>query len=119
MSSLDKTTSNFMRSLCMGEILEDLIIPFPKVKKEEAESLRSIIDSLSTWLKGRDADFRKWDVAGEMPESFLQEMREFGLFSFFLSKFQHALIDVDTSIIYFFWKIIQGKARTHPNFQDF
>ena len=70
-----------MRSLCMGEILEELIVPFPQMKKEESESLRSVFDSLGSWLKGREAEFRKWDVAGEMPAKFLQEMREFGLFS--------------------------------------
>jgi len=80
MSTLDKNTANFMRSLCMGEILEDLIVPFPAMKKDEAESLRTVFDSLGTWLKGKEAEFRKWDVAGEMPKAFLNEMKEFGLF---------------------------------------
>jgi len=77
---VEKETANFMRSLCMGEILEELVIPFPKVKKEEAESLKTMFDSLSSWLKTRDNEFRQWDVKGEMPDSFVQEMREFGLF---------------------------------------
>ncbi len=72
---------NFMRSLCMGEILEEIIFPFPKINKEEGETLKTLVDSFSSWLKGKDADFRKWDVAGEMPKEFVEEMKAFGLFS--------------------------------------
>ncbi len=72
---------NFMRSLAFGEIAEDLIFPFPKMKKEEKETLNQLRDSFSGWLKGKEADFRKWDEKGELPAAFLQEMKEFGLFS--------------------------------------
>ncbi len=72
---------SFMRSLCFGEIDEDLIFPFPKMKEEERATLNQLRDAFSGWLKGREGDFRKWDVAGELPPEFLQEMKEFGLFS--------------------------------------
>lgn len=75
----DKSVS-FMQSLCMGQIVEDMIYPFPQMKKEEKETLKTLMDSLSSWLKGRDAEFRKWDEKGEMPAAFVQEMREMGLF---------------------------------------
>jgi alkylation response protein AidB-like acyl-CoA dehydrogenase len=65
----------------MGTIEESLIFPYPKMKKEEAETLGQLRTSFASWLKGRDAEFRQWDVKGEMPDSFLNEMREFGLFS--------------------------------------
>ncbi len=81
MSKIDKKTASFMRSLCMGKIEEDVIVPFPVMKKEEAESLRTIFDSLGGWLKGKDKDFSAWDVKGEMPQAFINEMKEFGLFS--------------------------------------
>ena len=81
MSKIDKKTASFMRSLCMGKIEEDVIVPFPVMKKEEAESLRTIFDSLVGWLKGKEKDFREWDVKGEMPQTFINEMKEFGLFS--------------------------------------
>ena len=67
MSKPDKKTASFMRSLCMGKIEEDLIVPFPVMKKEEGESLRTIFDSLNGWLKNKDKDFREWDFKGEMP----------------------------------------------------
>lgn len=71
-----------MRALCMGKIAEDIIFPYPKMKTDEKETLKTIFSSFSSWLKGKDSDFRKWDKQGEMPKEFLQEMKEFGLFSF-------------------------------------
>lgn len=64
----------------MGEILEDIIFPFPKTKPAEAEALKALVESLGSWLKGKDKDFREWDVKGELPKAFIQEMRDFGLF---------------------------------------
>ncbi len=75
-------SDSFMRSLCLGEILEDMIFPFPQIKEGEKETLKASFDAFSTWLKGRDKEFREWDKAGEMPAEFLQQMREFGLFGF-------------------------------------
>ncbi len=71
-----------MRALCMGKIAEDIIFPYPKMKTDEKETLKTIFSSFSSWLKGKDSEFRKWDKQGEMPKEFLQEMKEFGLFSF-------------------------------------
>ena len=59
--------SSFIRTLCFGEIAEDLIFPFPVMKTEERETLGQLRDSFATWLKGRDGEFRKWDQKGEMP----------------------------------------------------
>ncbi|MBS1982762.1 MAG: acyl-CoA dehydrogenase family protein [Bdellovibrionales bacterium] len=78
---MDKKDTSFMRSLCMGQIEEDIILPFPKISDSEKETLKGVIDSLSSWLKNRDGDYRKWDRAGELPKEFLEEMKQFGLFS--------------------------------------
>lgn len=40
-----------------------------------------MIGPIESWLKGRDADFRKWDKEGHLPPEIVQEMREMGLFS--------------------------------------
>jgi acyl-CoA dehydrogenase family member 9 len=77
--NLDNTS--FMRSLCMGRIEEGLLFPFPKMKKEEQETLRSMTQSFQQWLGSREKEFRKWDHEAEIPKEFIQEMREFGLFS--------------------------------------
>ncbi len=77
----DKKTSSFMRSLCFGRIEDDILFPFPKMKAEEKDALKTMVDSLGSWLKNKDADFMKWDKKGEMPKEFIDEMKAFGLFS--------------------------------------
>ncbi len=78
---VDKSTASFVQSLCMGEIEEDIILPYPKLESGEKETLRAVLDSLRDLLGSRDQEFREWDRMGEMPLSFVDEMKEFGLFS--------------------------------------
>jgi acyl-CoA dehydrogenase family member 9 len=74
------TSVSFMSSLCMGMIEEDVIIPFPSMVEEQKETLHGVIDSIRQLLGPRVEDFRKWDRAGEMPSSFVDELKQFGLF---------------------------------------
>lgn len=78
---VDKSKVSFMRSLCMGQIEEDVVFPFPKVRDEERDTLKGVIDSLESWLKEKGEDFRKWDKEGEYPPEFVDEMKQFGMFS--------------------------------------
>jgi len=73
-----------MRSLCMGKIEEDILLPFPKMKAEEREVLVGVIDTINTWLKGHEQDFRKWDRQGDFPPEFIEEMKQMGVFSFII-----------------------------------
>ena len=76
----DKETTSFMRSLCMGRIEQDVICPFPTVSEAQKETLGDISGALEGLLGTRAEDFRKWDVAGELPEDFIDELKEFGMF---------------------------------------
>ncbi len=76
----DKETTSFMRSLCMGRIEEDVIIPFPTMTESEKETLTDIAGALEGLLGPHEEDFRKWDEEAEFPPEFLQELREFGMF---------------------------------------
>ena len=76
----DKMATSFMRSLCMGQIEQDVIFPFPTLGSDQKETLHEIADALDSLLGPRAENFREWDVAGEMPEEFIQELRDFGLF---------------------------------------
>ena len=71
---------SFMRSLCAGQIEQDVIFPYPTMDPEEQETCEAVVDAINQLLGDRGEDFRKWDAAGEMPPEFIQEMREFGLF---------------------------------------
>lgn len=72
---------SFMRSLCMGKIEEGILFPYPKMRTEDQETIRTMRDSFQTWLGSREKDFRKWDHEAHLPDEFIQEMREMGLFS--------------------------------------
>ena len=62
----DRQTS-FMRSLCMGDIEEAVLLPFPEIPAKDVETLRQVIASLEQLLGPKEKDFRAWDVAGELP----------------------------------------------------
>ena len=78
---IDKKTASFMQSLCTGEIEEEILLPYPEPKTPEKETLHAILRTLESMLAGREAEFRAWDEKAEMPASFLEELREAGLFS--------------------------------------
>jgi alkylation response protein AidB-like acyl-CoA dehydrogenase len=76
----DITKLSFMRSLCMGQIEEDVILPFPTLDPEQKETLKGVRDSLEGLLGSRQEDFRHWDRQGELPPEFIEELKQFGLF---------------------------------------
>jgi len=76
----DKKTGSFVQSLCMGEIEEEMIIPFPEMRTSEKEMLEPVLGSVRQMLSGREKEFKEWDVKGQMPLPFLDELRAFGLF---------------------------------------
>lgn len=74
------TSVSFMRSLCMGVIEEQIVLPFPRVQDEQRETLRTVIESIRQLLGSKETDFAAWDRAGEMPKEFIEQLKEFGLF---------------------------------------
>jgi alkylation response protein AidB-like acyl-CoA dehydrogenase len=91
-----KKNTSFMRSLCMGQIEEDVIVPFPKIKDSERQTLKDMFANVGPWLKKYEAQFRKWDRQGDMPADFLQEMREMGLFSLIIPE-EHGGLGLSSS----------------------
>jgi alkylation response protein AidB-like acyl-CoA dehydrogenase len=81
MTDVTPDRKSFMTSLCFGEIDEDLIYPYPKMRSQDSELLKGVISSLEQLLKPKDKEFRKWDRAGELPKELIEELKQFGLFS--------------------------------------
>lgn len=77
---MEKNVS-FMRSLCMGAIHEEQLLPFPKMADAERETVETVLGSLRQLLESHAKDFPAWDRSGEFPPEFIEELREFGLFS--------------------------------------
>ncbi len=76
----DIQTISFMRSLCMGQVEQSVLFPFPELPSEQKDTLHEIADALGGLLSPRTEEFREWDVAGEMPEEFIEELKAFGMF---------------------------------------
>ncbi len=77
---IDKKTASFMRSLCAGEIEEEIVFPFPEPTKAEAETLHAVLGTVRAMLGPHEKDFAEWDRAGEMPPAFVEELKAAGLF---------------------------------------
>jgi acyl-CoA dehydrogenase family member 9 len=72
--------ASFMRSLCMGHIEEEMVVPFPVTSAEERETLRGVVGSLKDLFGPHEKDFPAWDRKAEMPKSYIDELKAFGLF---------------------------------------
>src|SRR5919201_2493676 len=77
---IDKKTASFVQALCMGRIEEEIVVPFPEMKATEKETLGHVLAAVNQLLGPRAKDFREWDVRGEMPREFIEELKGFGLF---------------------------------------
>jgi alkylation response protein AidB-like acyl-CoA dehydrogenase len=88
---LDTKTISFMHSLCMGEIEEDIVLPYPRMEPGEKETLAAVIQSVDSLLGPREREFREWDQRGELPASFLEELKRFGLFGLVIPEQQGGL----------------------------
>ena len=77
---IDKKVDSFVQSLCMGRIEEEILFPYPSMKASERELVGQVAASIDQLLRGREKEFRAWDVKGEMPPEFIEELRSFGLF---------------------------------------
>ena len=56
----DKKTASYVQSLCMGEIEQEIIVPFPEMDPGEKETLAQVLASVRQLLSGRDKEFREW-----------------------------------------------------------
>jgi alkylation response protein AidB-like acyl-CoA dehydrogenase len=77
---IDKKNSSFMRTLCLGSIEEDMLIPYPTMKDAERELVKGMVDSIDSWMAKYEPEFRKWDRAGEFPPKVIDELKQLGLF---------------------------------------
>ncbi len=71
---------SFMRSLCAGEIEQDVLFPYPALPQNERDLLTDVLAAVDGFLEGREDDFRAWDQKGEMPAELVEELRAFGMF---------------------------------------
>ncbi len=85
---IDTMRMSYVQSLCMGEIEEGILLPYPRMAKAEQETVRQVLDSVNALLKPHEKDFRAWDVKGEMTPEFIEELRQAGLFGLIIPEAQ-------------------------------
>lgn len=69
------------KGLFLGEIRGDVLLPFPTISPHEQETLRFVIESIDKFMGERAEDYRRFDVAGEQPSEYVEELKSLGLFS--------------------------------------
>ena len=76
MSSLNPS---FSKALFSGVILDDLVFPYPKMKTEEAENLKMIIDTFDKFADD-NIDSAKFDKDENIPQEVIDGLKELGFF---------------------------------------
>ncbi|MBI2711867.1 MAG: acyl-CoA dehydrogenase family protein [Bdellovibrio sp.] len=72
------TENSFMKSLFFGEIREDLVFPFPKMKPDAVETVGMILDSFEKFSRDH-VKSAEWDKKGEMPREMVSYLAEMGI----------------------------------------
>jgi acyl-CoA dehydrogenase family member 9 len=70
--------NSFMKSLFFGQIREEFIFPYPKIKTETAETVNMIIDTIDKFGKEM-VHSAEWDEKAAMPREVVTAMAEMGL----------------------------------------
>ena len=69
---------SFTKAVFLGEILEDLVFPFPAPTPDELESLQLILDSFRAYAAEK-IDSAKFDHEGAFPDGVRQGLHELGV----------------------------------------
>ena len=68
------------QQLFFGDICEENLFPYPLMRARDRELLGAMLDPIDDFLDAHKADLKRWDDEGEQPESFIQGLRDMGLF---------------------------------------
>jgi alkylation response protein AidB-like acyl-CoA dehydrogenase len=75
---------SFVREMFLGRFRLDLIHPHPAEDPDEAQRAKPFLDKLEAFLKRADSDMI--DRTGEIPEEYVQELRDMGAFGIKIPK---------------------------------
>jgi acyl-CoA dehydrogenase family protein 9 len=70
--------ASFMKSLFFGQMREDLIFPYPKLKTDVTDSVRMVVDTIDKFGK-EHVKAAEWDEKGAMPREIVSHMAELGM----------------------------------------
>lgn len=68
------------KQLFFGDIFEDNLFPYPAMRERDREMLGAMLDSIDDFVSAHKGPLKEWDEHGEQPQSFIQGLRDMGLF---------------------------------------
>ena len=68
------------KQLFFGDIFEENLFPYPAMRDRDREMLGAMVDAIDDFLDAHRKQLNEWDEHGEQPESFIQGLRDMGLF---------------------------------------
>jgi len=71
---------SFAQNLFFGEIVEENLFPYPKLRAYDQELLGQIVDAIDQFLADKTQDLKHWDRDAHQPAEFIQGLRDMGLF---------------------------------------
>jgi acyl-CoA dehydrogenase family protein 9 len=75
----ERAPSSFSKSLYFGHIPESMVIPYPRLREEERENLKLILDSFRKFAHA-EIDSKKIDEEARLPPSVLAGLKQLGMF---------------------------------------
>jgi len=82
---MDKSKS-LTKSLFLGKIEEQNLLPFPELDSEEAETLRIVLESIDKFMEPKGESYSEYDKDGEQPEEYIEALRGLGLFGLIIDE---------------------------------
>jgi acyl-CoA dehydrogenase family protein 9 len=71
---------SIIKSLFVGNILEENLFPFPELNADSAETIRMVVDSVEKFMSSKTKELKDFDEEGYQSDSYLKELKELGLF---------------------------------------
>jgi acyl-CoA dehydrogenase family protein 9 len=66
--------------LFLGKVEQDNFFPFPKISKQEQETISMVLESVDKFMQSKALHFREYDQKGGQPSDYINELKELGLF---------------------------------------
>ncbi|MBI2608595.1 MAG: acyl-CoA dehydrogenase family protein [Deltaproteobacteria bacterium] len=70
---------SFTKALFFGDVLEDMVYPYPEINPQEKESLQLLFESIHKFAE-EHVDSHKIDKEAKIPQTTIDKMKELGLF---------------------------------------
>ncbi|MEY4701100.1 MAG: hypothetical protein RL326_1287, partial [Pseudomonadota bacterium] len=84
------------KGLFLGDLRFESMLPFPRVSDAERETLSLVIESIDRFMSDKEEDFRAYDVKGEQPSDYIDQLKELGLFSLIIPE-EHSGLGLSNS----------------------